>query len=97
MLSFAVRASNVGTGPITIDPISDLEAEVKANGSPTGLVTLQSPSSKMLSPGARTRFRFQWDYRDIAAGDSISYEGYVNVADVAAGGNVCDTAKVTTR
>ena len=63
----------------------------------TGLVTLRSTSPKTLNPGARTRFRFQWDYRDIAAGDSISYEGCVNVANDAAGGNDCDTATVTAR
>jgi len=95
---FVVRVTNLGTGPITIDPATDTSAEVTVNGSPAGSVDLKSTSSKTLDPGARTRFRYQWNLEGSAApGDTVVYSGTVSVADDADPGNDTDSATATAR
>ena len=95
---FVVRVTNLGTGPITIDPAIDTSAEVTVNGAPAGSVELKSTNSKTLDPGARTRFRYQWNLEGSAApGDTVVYSGTVSVADDADPGNDTDSATATAR
>jgi hypothetical protein len=96
--TFTVRVSNLGTGPITIDPATDTSAEVTVNGSPAGSVELNSTIPKTLDPGARTRFRYQWNLEGSAApGDTVVYSGTVSVADDAIPGNDTDSATAKAR
>ena len=95
---FVVRVTNLGTGPITIDPATDTSAEVTVNGSPAGSVDLKSTSSKTLDPGARTRFRYQWNLEgSLLPGDTVVYSGTVSLADDADPGNNTDSATATAR
>ena len=90
---FVVRVSNLGTGDLTIDPTTDVSAEVTVNGSPAGSVELKSTNSKTLSPGAKTRFRFQWNLEGSAVpGDTVVYSGTVSVTDDAMPGNDSDSS-----
>jgi len=95
---FVVRVTNLGMGPITIDPATDTSAVVTVNGSPAGSVELKSTNSKTLGPGARTRFRYQWNLEgSLLPGDTVVYSGTVSLADDADPGNNTDSATATAR
>jgi hypothetical protein len=94
--TFVVVVTNTGTSPLTVSP-ADVDGEVLVNGSPLGSIAPKTSSSKTLSPGAKTRFRFQWSYTGLTAGATVEYDACVGVAGDINAGNDCGSVTVTAK
>jgi hypothetical protein len=76
--TYVLRVTNQGTTTNTIDPATEISAQVLVNGVVNGSVSsLTGP--KTLSPGARARFRLRWTgTTPLVAGDLVRFEACVN-------------------
>jgi len=74
---YVLRVSNLGTVTNTIDPATEITAEVTVDGTPTGAVTAIT-GPKTISPGARARFRLRWTHDALTPGATVVYTACVN-------------------
>ena len=93
---FVVQVTNAGTSSFTVSP-DDVAALVAVNGGAFGTVAAQDDGSATLSPGAETRFRFEWAYSGLRRGDAVTYEACVNLSTDLTSDNNCDTASATAK
>ena len=90
--AFTVRVKNLGTGPFTATE-SDIAAEVLVNGTPTGAVTFVQ--SKVAKPDKWVKFRYDWTYTGVSAGDDVEYRGCVNAPGDPNSANDCGSYETT--
>ena len=94
--SFVLKVTNLGTGPTTVDPATDISSTVSVNGATVGSVAPNS-GAKTLSPGASTRVKLVWSYPALAPNDAVMFNACVNVAGDSNTGNNCGSATATAK
>ncbi len=92
--SISAQIRNLGTGTLTVCA-SDVSWTVTVNGSPTGSVSPKE-GCKTLSPGAKTKFTYTWNYGagTVKAGDTVKFTATVTVSGDSISGNNSDSVTV---
>jgi K319L-like, PKD domain len=89
--TYVLRVSNLGITTLTIDPATEIAAQVLVNGVANGSVSPLT-GTKTISPGGRARFRLQWTGSPpLAGGDLVEFIACVHLPGDTNPSDDCDS------